>query len=92
MCVSAGLLYTPTEIPSNIFSIYVYMSAFYTPRFSLDAFFYVDSDSDLGLELGARLGLAFGETRAFACFWVRFTREMHKRLHFRSAVPGDSGR
>ena len=35
---------------------------------SADAVFDVDSDSDLRLELGARLGLAFGQTRAFACF------------------------
>ena len=68
VCVSAGLLYTPTEIPSKMFYICVYMSAIYTPRFSLDAFFDVDSDSDLRLELGARLGLAFSRTRAFACF------------------------
>ena len=47
---------------------YMYLSASYTPRFSLDAFFDVDSDSDLRLELGARLGLAFSRTRAFACF------------------------
>ena len=63
--MSAGLFYTPTEIPSKMFHIYV---RYLYPRFSLDAFFYVDSDSDLRLELGARLGLAFSRTRAFACF------------------------
>ena len=37
---------------------------------SVDAVFDVDSDSDLRLELGARLalGLAFSQIRAFACF------------------------
>ena len=74
--------------------MYVFITIYIT-FISVDADFDVDSDSDLRLELGARLGLAFGQTRAFACFCVlllRFTREMHKRLHFGSAVTGDSER
>ena len=35
---------------------------------SADAVFDVDSDSDLRLELGARLGLTFSQTHTFACF------------------------
>ena len=76
---------------SNVPYMYIFLTIYIT-FISADAVFDVDSDSDLRLELGARLGLAFGETRAFACFWVRFTLEMHKRLHFRSAVTGDYGR
>ena len=41
-------------------TVYIFISA--------DAVFDVDSDSDLRLELGARLGLAFSQTHTFACF------------------------
>ena len=40
----------------------------YITFISADAVFDVDSDSDLRLELGARLGLAFSQTHTFACF------------------------
>ena len=40
----------------------------YITFISVDAVLDVDSDSDLRLELGARLGLAFSQTHTFACF------------------------
>ena len=47
--------------------IYVYVRYLY-PKIQSRCIFYVDSDSDLRLELGARLGLTFSRTRAFARF------------------------
>ena len=64
-------MHPSTEIPSQMFHILTYIYIFITiciTFISVDADFDVDSDSGLGRELEARLGLAFGQTRAFACF------------------------
>ena len=47
--------------------MYIFITTYIT-LISVDAVFDVDSDSDLRLELGARLGLAFSQTHTFACF------------------------
>ena len=53
-----GTLHTSTEIPSQMFHIYVIITI-YTGIISLDAEFDEDSDSKLQLELGAHPQLVF---------------------------------
>ena len=53
-----GTLHPPTEIPSQMFHIYV-ITTIYTGIISLDAEFDEDSDSKLQLELGAHPQLVF---------------------------------
>ena len=72
-------------------SIYIYPLLY--PKIQSRCVFDVDSYSELRLELGALLGLTFSQTFFSACFGCDLPMsEMRKRLHFRSAVTGDSVR